>query len=83
MSGTQTFSREANFPQNHIELTASDTVDFGDIYLVIAGSAGTVAAVDKNGTLVTYTVTAGQLLPIPLRRVNLTGTTATPLIGIW
>lgn len=71
------------FPKTHRTLTASDTVDFTDLYNIYCGTAGNVAAVDYHGTVVTYAVQAGDILPIPCKRVNATGTTVTQLIGLY
>ena len=50
---------------------------------VYVGGAGNVAAVDWDGTAVTFVgVQAGTILPIRPRRINSTNTTATSLVGI-
>jgi hypothetical protein len=72
------FNKAAEFPAEQFTITPSNTDGIPQGPLVIyALTAGTIAAVDKNGTAVTYTVAAGDLLPILVVRVNSTGTTAT------
>jgi hypothetical protein len=66
-------------------VTPSDTVDLpeGVIALWISG-AGTVAAVMSNNTMPsTLTVPAGAWLPMIVRRVNATGTTATGIVALY
>ncbi len=82
MSGVE-FSPLNFFPKTHRTLTASDTINFADLYTIYCGSAGTVAAVDADGTLVSYSVVAGDIIPVPCKRVNATGTTVTPIIGLY
>ena len=40
-------------------------------------TAGDVAIEDRDGTVLTYTVAAGQILPFRAAKVRATGTTAT------
>ena len=77
------FSPMNFFPRTHRTLTAHDTINFNDNYLIYCGSAGTIAAVDADGTVITYTVAAGDILPVPCKRVNSTGTSVTPIIGLY
>lgn len=77
------FSPMNFFPRTHRTLTPSDTINFADNYLVYCGSAGTIVAIDADGTSVSYSVAAGDILPVPCKRVNATGTTVTPIIGLY
>lgn len=77
------WNRYSEFPQNHETLTPSNSVNFTRPYLVMAGSDGTIAVVDRKDTVIVYTVTAGTILPIVAKRVNVTSTTVTPIIGLY
>lgn len=65
-------------------VTPSDSVDL--LFLgrgLYVGGAGTVVAVMEDDTVQTFVAPiVGQVLPIRIRRVNLTGTTATNLIAL-
>ncbi len=51
---------------------------------VYVGGAGNIVAVDEGGTAVTFNgATAGTILPIRVRRINNTSTTATGLVALW
>lgn len=64
-------------------ITPSDTVDLVDRQdAIYVGGAGNLVAVLPNTQTVTFAVTAGQVLPIRVRRVNATLTTATGLVGL-
>jgi hypothetical protein len=63
-------------------ITTSDTVDqfWTGIYV---GGAGNVSVVMEDGSTVTFTAPpVGTILPIRVKRVRATGTTATLLIGL-
>ena len=66
-------------------ITPSNTVDItsGLADGIYAGGAGDIAAVFQDGSTATFTVVAGQFLPIRVRRVNATGTTATALVALF
>lgn len=66
-------------------VTPSDTVDFDDLARALyVGGAGNVVAVRHDGTTVTFTgVQAGTVLPIAVRRVNSTSTTATSIVALY
>ena len=65
-------------------VTPSDSVDFDTICRAIyVGGAGNVVAVRHDGTAVTFTaVPAGTVLPIAVRRINSTSTTATAIVAL-
>jgi hypothetical protein len=50
---------------------------------VYVGGAGVVAAVWADSSVSNFTAVAGQILPICIKRVNSTNTTATLLVGLW
>jgi hypothetical protein len=65
-------------------ITPSNTVDLPRPSDAInVGAAGTLAAVLQTNQVVTLTVTAGAVLPLRVRRVNATGTTATGLVALY
>ncbi|NUA26097.1 spike base protein, RCAP_Rcc01079 family [Cupriavidus basilensis] len=70
--------------ETYFAITPHDTNDFAEVANSIrVGTGGDVAAVRLDGTAVTFkNVAAGEMLPIRARRVNLTGTTATDLVGL-
>ena len=77
------FNRYAEFPKHHVAVTPSDTVNIPHGPLVImALTAGVLAAVDDFNTVVNYTVGVGDILPVLVKRVNSTNSTAT-CIGLY
>lgn len=73
-----------------VDVTKSDTTDFvnqghGTILCdaLYVGGAGVVAGVLADGTVQNFTCVAGQILPMALRRVNSTNTTATLLVALY
>ena len=63
-------------------ITPSDTADntFSAIYV---GGAGSVTVVMESGDTVLFTAPpVGTILPIRVKKVNATGTTATLLVGL-
>lgn len=66
-------------------ITKSDTVDFfrGICDAVYVGGAGVVVAIQEDGTAVSFTAVAGQVIPIAAKRINSTNTTATLMIALY
>jgi hypothetical protein len=68
-------------------ITPSDSVDLPRPTLTSAiwvGGVGNVAAVMQNGVVVVFTaVPAGTWLPLAVRRINATNTTATLLVALY
>lgn len=70
-------------------ITPSDTDDFplGICSAIHVGTAGTdadvVAVVLQDGTVVDFTVTAGEILPVAAKRVNDTNTSASNLVALY
>jgi hypothetical protein len=77
-------------------ITKSDTVNYdGSTYsasaatkaipadAIYCGGAGVVVAVFENGFPRSFTVVAGEILPIKTIRVNDTNTTATLMIALY
>ncbi|MDR3381726.1 spike base protein, RCAP_Rcc01079 family [Cupriavidus basilensis] len=65
-------------------ITPHDTNDFTDVANGIrVGSAGDVMVVRLDGVVVPFkNCMATEVLPVRARRVNLTGTTASDLVGL-
>lgn len=65
-------------------ITTSDTVDLPWLTQAVwVGGAGNVVAQMQDGSNGTFTgVTAGAVLPIAVRRILATGTTATNLVAL-
>lgn len=67
-----------------LAVTTSDTVNLAkptDALLV--GSSGVVQAVFENDVVVALTVTGPIVLPVRVKRVNATSTTATGLAALY
>lgn len=67
-------------------ITPSNTVDLAKVPVgIMVGGSGDVAAVMQNNAvpMVFTGVPAGTWLPIAVRRVNATGTTATGLVAFY
>ena len=65
-------------------ITPSDSTDLDDLARAIyVGGAGNIAAVQHDGTVVNFIgAVAGTVLPIAVRRINSTNTTATNLVAL-
>jgi len=50
---------------------------------VYVGGAGVVVAVFQDDSTQAFTAIAGQILPIAIKRVNSTTTTATLMVALW
>jgi len=71
-------------------ITTSDTVDLAPWSAtntlttgVYVGGAGIVVAVFQDGTAVNFTAVAGATLPLAVRRINATTTSATLLVALY
>ena len=67
-------------------ITASDTVNFsnGLCDAIYVGGAGDIVGVLEDGSAVTFAgAVAGSVLPLRLKRVNSTSTTATDLVALY
>lgn len=72
------------FPQNAEAVSPHDTNRFNEPSTVFVGGTGTVRVeAAGNAGDVTFTVSAGNPVPVLCRRVYSTGTTATGLVRIW
>jgi hypothetical protein len=66
-------------------ITISDTVNIptGPTDALLVGSTGVVQAVFENDVVVALTVTGPIVLPVKVKRVNATSTTATGLAALY
>lgn len=88
MAQPTTPQANAGAPYRFAEVTAkSDTVNYtaGPANAVYITAAGDVAlAMDGDGTVVVFTVSANTTLQVRHRRVHSTGTTSVgPFIALW
>lgn len=67
-----------------VPLTPNDTTDLGEYYRALyVGQNGDLACQMNDGTQVTFTaVPAGIVLPVRIKRILSTGTTASNIIGL-
>ena len=81
------------FPANYaVAITKSDTVDIEPPVpgnpqrltdAVWVGGAGVVVAVFENDSTAAFTCIAGTVLPVAIKRVNSTNTTATLMVALY
>lgn len=72
------------FPGDAAAVTPSDTVDLPTPSVIYTGTTGAVKVTTAQGTDVTFTgIPAGFVIPVQVRRVWSTGTTATNLVRIF
>lgn len=67
----------------HVVLTPSDSVKLVRVMRVYCNNTGAIAVKDVAGNSVTYTLTAGQFVPVLCTMVLSTGTTSTSVIGLF
>jgi len=72
-------------PWYQAPITPSNTVDFDTpTQGIYVGGGGDVSVVRHDGTAVLFTgVPAGSVLPVVARRVGVSGTSASGLVGLW
>jgi len=68
-----------------VAITPSDSVDLpqGPTEAVYVGGAGIVVAVFPDGSAASFTAVAGEILPLKVKRINSTSTTATLLVALY
>ena len=72
------------FPEDAAAVTPSDTVDLPQFSVIYVGGAGNVKVTTAQGTAVTFTgVNGGTVIPVRVRRVWATGTTATTMTAVF
>ena len=71
------------FPRDAFAITPSDSTVYPQDTGVWVGATGDVVVVTAIGTQVTFpSVPAGTVIPVMVKQVRATGTTATGLIGL-
>ena len=76
------WNKVEKFPNRHVAIALSDTVNLSEPMVVVANSTGNAVVVDENDVAITYAVVPGYIIPVLVKRVNSTNTTATSLIGV-
>jgi hypothetical protein len=71
--------------KNFVAITKHDTdnIPTGLTKAIFVGGAGVVVAVHQDGSTVQFTAPAGATLPIQVKRVNSTDTTATLMVALY
>lgn len=66
-------------------ITPSDSanIEQGSTDAIYVGGAGVVVAVFDDGKTANFTATAGATLPIRVKRINSTTTTATLMVALY
>ena len=68
---------------NGAALTPDDGIDLTNVPRALwVGGAGDVSVILASGDAVTFNNVSGWM-PLRVRRLNATGTTATDIVGIW
>ena len=71
-------------PKYAAAVTASDTVKLDAPSVIYVGGAGNVAVLTEGGNTATFVgMSAGDILPVSVVRVNSTNTTATNMVALW
>lgn len=73
-----------NSPARHAAaVTPSDTVDLNTVSVLYIGTAGNVVVITTAGETVTFVgLAAGTILPVWVKRVKATSTTATNIVAL-
>lgn len=72
------------FPEDAAAVTPNDSADLSNYSVIFVGGPGNVKVTTAQGTQVTFSgVQAGGVLPVRVRRVWATGTTATLMTAVF
>ena len=72
------------YPEDAAAVTPSDSVDLPQFSVIYVGGAGNVKVTTAQGSVVTFSgVNAGTVIPVRVRRVWSTGTTATLMTAVY
>lgn len=84
-AGSNTGYRGIGSYPYYAAITPHDSTDLpSPTAAVFVGGAGVIQAVPVDGgAAVPFTCVAGQVLPISVKRINSTSTTATLIVGLW
>ena len=70
--------------KNAVAITPNNTTLLTQqVACIYVAGAGTVTVLTANDQVVQFTAIAGGTIPIQIKRVNLTGTAATGIVGLW
>lgn len=84
MHATSTTLHHTSHPANAQVLAPSDTMQYEEGVMIHAGQAGDVRVEPLGGQVpITFSLKAGASVPVQVRRVLATGTTATDLVAVW
>ena len=74
----------ANIPIKAAAVTANDTVNLDAISTLYVGTGGNVVIVTENDDTVTLVnVPSGTFIPIGVKKVKATSTTASDIVALW
>jgi len=74
----------APIPEHGAAVTPHDTNDLSLDCVLYIGGAGTVKILTANNETLTFVgLNAGDILPVKVRRVYSTDTTATNIVALW
>ena len=72
------------YPEDAAAVTPSDSTDLPQFSVIYVGGAGNVKVTTAQGSAVTFSgVNAGTVIPVRVRRVWSTGTTATLITAVF
>ena len=72
------------YPEDAAAVTPSDSADLPQFSVIYVGGAGNVKVTTAQGSAVTFSgVNAGTVIPVLVRRVWSTGTTATLMTAVY
>jgi len=72
------------YPEDAAAVTPSDSADLPQFSVIYVGGAGSVKVTTAQGSAVTFSgVNAGTVIPVRVRRVWSTGTTATLITAVF
>lgn len=77
------FNRFENYPSHQKLITPSDSAPLATEMIIYCGTSGTIKVADAFGAEITYTVSAGEVLPVLVNKVFATGTTVTQIVGLY
>ena len=81
----ETINPGLDSPSSHgFSVVPHDSTDFAEVTRAIyVGNGGTISLVMMSGAVLQLSgVSGGSLLPLRVRRINATGTTASGLVGL-
>lgn len=74
---------ETSYPRNCVSIAPSDSADLVNDMIIICDGAGNVRVDTAGGQTQTLIATAGVAIPVRVKRVYATSTTATGIKGFF